>query len=278
MSDLVNATFVNILSNGVRSATFYSDDVPASAYLGMGRVILTAAAQGSGVTLNAKLQQSAGLAVGAAKQTEGGNDYTLNAASGGRTKLAAKFTQSGARTIKEVYLRLKKAGTIASDRTLTVTIAADSSGPSTTLGTAGTVLADTIATAYGWVRFVFSTPVNVANGTAYWIVLECNYSASDTNNVKWEYTTVSGTGNASTYVPTTWTADTNKDFLFFAKQYTFTDVSGAAFAEVGNAAAAEAITVNLDAIQGFIRLVGTVAGGSATGATAAVMLARKQVI
>ena len=54
----------------------------------------------------------------------------------------------------------------------------------------------------------------------------------------------------------------------------WTDITGATFTQVGNAAACQGIPVDLSAAKHYIRAVFTVAGGSATGYTSVIMLAK----
>jgi len=246
-----------------------------SHYLGPAKAILAAEAQGSGVTLNVKFQASDPAALGGSYNETGDTDKALNKETSGKTKIAVQFTQSGARSIKRVALRLKKTGTIASDKLLTLTIETDSSGaPSgTALGTA-TILANSVGATYDWYDFVFTAPVDVANSTVYHLVLTSNYTKSDTNYISWQGLTVASGGNAEDYTP--WADITTLNLLYRVFQYSFADISGAAFTEVGNAAAFEAIHFPVADAKRIVRAVATVAGGTATGNSSCVMLAHKR--
>lgn len=277
--EMSNFAVRGILPNAVRSATAIGADFDVSSAVGQGLCILDAGAQGSGITLNVKLQESAAAVLGAAYQVAGDADSPLNKSTSGKTKIAASFTQSGAKSVKSVTLQLKKAGTIAADKVLTLTIEADSSGPSgTPLATAATVLANSIGSAYESVTFTFSTPVDLADATKYWIVLTSNYTASDTNFINWSQKGLASGGNAATYAPSAWTADATNSLLFYAYQYSFSDVASGALAEVGNAAALKTLAVNLDAVKGVVRGVATVAGGTATGDSSLVLVHRNAVM
>ena len=275
IGDIQNYDVKQVLPLAVRGATYGGPDFDMSHYLGPAKAILAAEAQGSGVTLNVKFQASDPAALGSNYNETGDTDKALNKETSGKTKIAVQFTQSGARSIKRVALRLKKTGTIASDKLLTLTIETDSSGaPSgTALGTA-TILANSVGATYDWYDFVFTAPVDVANSTVYHLVLTSNYTASDTNYISWQGLTVASGGNAEDYTP--WADIATLSLLYRVFQYNFADVSGAAFTEVGNAAAFEAIHFAVGDAKRIVRAVATVAGGTATGNSSCVMLARKR--
>jgi len=275
IGDIQNYDVKQVLPLAVRGATYGGPDFDMSHYLGPAKAILAAEAQGSGVTLNVKFQASDPAALGGSYNETGDTDKALNKETSGKTKIAVQFTQSGARSIKRVALRLKKTGTIASDKLLTLTIETDSSGaPSgTALGTA-TILANSVGATYDWYDFVFTAPVDVANSTVYHLVLTSNYTASDTNYISWQGLTVASGGNAEDYTP--WADIDTLSLLYRVFQYSFADISGAAFTEVGNAAAFEAIHFAVGDAKRIVRAVATVAGGTATGNSSCVMLAHKR--
>lgn len=275
IGDIQNYDVKQVLPLAVRGATYGGPDFDMSHYLGPAKAILAAEAQGSDVTLNVKFQASDPAALGGSYNETGDTDKALNKETSGKTKIAVQFTQSGARSIKRVALRLKKTGTIASDKLLTLTIETDSSGaPSgTALGTA-TILANSVGATYDWYDFVFTAPVDVANSTVYHLVLTSNYTASDTNYISWQGLTVASGGNAEDY--TSWTDITTLNLLYRIFQYNFADIPGAAFTEVGNAAAFEAIHFPVADAKRIVRAVATVAGGTATGNSSCVMLAHKR--
>ncbi len=275
IGDIQNYDVKQVLPLAVRGATYGGPDFDMSHYLGPAKAILAAEAQGSDITLNVKFQASDPAALGGSYNETGDTDKALNKDTSGKTKIAVQFTQSGARSIKRVALRLKKTGTIASDKLLTLTIETDSSGaPSgTALGTA-TILANSVGATYDWYDFVFTAPVDVANSTVYHLVLTSNYTASDTNYISWQGLTVASGGNAEDYTP--WKDITTLNLLYRVFQYSFADISGAAFTEVGNAAAFEAIHFPVADAKRIVRAVATVAGGTATGNSSCVMLAHKR--
>lgn len=266
-------TVVELVPADVRATTYTTNDFDVSKYFGQGKVILSAEAQGSGITNTIKLQDSNLSAASTSITTDGDADWALNKSTGGKTKLAVKFTQAGARQVKYVDLQLKKIGTIASDKVLTVTIESDSSGPDgTPLGTAATVLANSIDDAYQTVRFTFAAPVSLANSTDYWIVITSDYIASDTNYIDWYVTTKTSGGKASAYGGS-WSADALKNPVYTSYQYNFTDITGAAFTAVGNTASCQSLGLELDSVGSAIRTVCTVVGGSSTGAYSVTLIA-----
>jgi len=275
IGDIQNYDVKQVLPLAVRDATYKGPEFDMSHYLGHAKAILDAEAQGSGITLNVKFQASDPAALGSNYNETGDTDKPLNKVASGKTKVAVQFTQSGARSVKRVALKLKKAGTIASDKLLTLTIETDSSGaPSgTALGTA-TILANSVGAAYDWYDFVFTAPVDVANSTVYHLVLTSNYTASDTNYINWHGVTVGSGGNAEDF--TAWADIATLSLLYRIFQYNFADIPGAAFTEVGNAAAFEAIHFPVADAKRIVRAVATVAGGTATGNSSCVMLAHKR--
>ena len=275
IGDIQNYDVKQVLPLAVRGATYGGPDFDMSHYLGHAKAILAAEAQGSGITLNVKFQASDPAALGSNYNETGDTDKPLNKVTSGKTKVAVQFTQSGAHSVKRVALKLKKAGTIASDKILTLTIETDNAGaPSgTALGTA-TILANSVGATYDWYDFVFTAPVDVANSTVYHLVLTSNYTASDTNYISWQGLAVDSGGNAEDFTP--WADIATLSLLYRVFQYNFADVSGAAFTEVGNAAAFEAIHFAVGDAKRIVRAVATVAGGTATGNSSCVMLAHKR--
>jgi hypothetical protein len=266
-----------IFPNAVRAATVFSADFDLIDYMNPGFAILDAIAQGSGITSNIKLQSSPEAIHGSSSYLTTGNaDKDLNIATSGKTKLGVQFTQSGARQIKSIALKLKRVGVITAGKILTLTLNADSTGdPGSVLGTAATVLCSSISTSYGWITFTFATPVDLADATVYHIVLTGNYDASDTLYIAWNALTVSSGGNAEDYAPSAWADVATLNLMYYTMQYNFADITSAAFTEVGNAASAQSKVINVTSGR-FIRAKNTVAGGSATGAISLSLVLRKK--
>jgi hypothetical protein len=270
-------TKLSILSAAVRAATAYGADVDVVGLVGQTMAILDADAQGDGVTLNAKLQSSPALARGYAAITAGDNDIPLRNGASDNVKLAAVFTQAAAGQIKRVALMLKQKGAITAGKKIWITIEADNAGdPSgTPLATSAKLEAAGVAAAYGFVVFTFTVPLDLAAETDYHVVLQGDYDAGATNQIQWRAATVAELGNSMVY-DSAWAAVATNEFELYADQYAFADIAGAAFTEVGNAAAFESLPVDIDAVGDVIRAVATVAGGEATGASSLVLVAEDQ--
>lgn len=270
----------NLLPNGVRAASFTGADFDIRQLIGKAKLIFDAAPQGSGITTSVALQDSPDVALGANFETAGDADLKLNVSTSGKTKQAVRFTQDGDRQIKTIVLKLKQAGAIAAGKKLTLTIEADSSGdPSgAPLGTAGTVLCSAVAATYGWVVFTFTTPVDLTDTDVYWLVLTGDYDASDSNYIAWSVLTVGSDGTVSGFATDTWTPVTTLKGLFYGMEYDFADVSAVTLTPAQTDASFQAVAVPIDGLNTMLRAKGTVAGGSATGATSLTLIGRPQVI
>lgn len=136
-----------------------------------------------------------------------------------REKLGQSFQLSGAASIGSVKLYLAKEG--APTDTLTVKIVNDQSGsPDETPSfeaVALTLDASTLTTSFVWYEFVFDTPPALSGSTTYWIVLETDGTASNTDFVKWgiEITSPSyASGEFRQFNGTAWAADVTGDTIF----------------------------------------------------------------
>lgn len=273
------ATAIALLPADVRAATAIGSLTNIVDYDGNALLVLDAEAQGSGITATVKLQSSPSLAAGTLYQpaAAGTNNIPLRNGAADNVKLAAKFTQAGARSIKEIVLPLRSIGTISSGD-IWLTIEGDSSGPDgSAVGTTVKIAAATIGDAYAGVKFTFATPVELTDTTVYHIVLQGDYSASASNQIQWRTATVASGGNSFVY-DSSWAAVATNSHEYVTYQYAFTDVTGGAFTAVGNAAALQHLHINVSEIGGIVRGVNTVAGGSATGATSLLLIAVPQII
>lgn len=224
---------------------------------------------GTSPTLTTKLQESVNLAQGAVNNVTGATVNKLRAGATTTVKLSQLFTQSGARQIKTVSLRLALVGTITAGKLLTLDIMGDTSGSpnGTSIGTSATVDINTyVGTSYGYVTFTFAKPVDVADATVYHLVLSGDYTASTSNYVSWRSLTVASGGGQNTFDNTNWTAVTTEDFEYYTYQYNFTDVTGGGFTQVTTALTGinQVIKVGqTDVLKPILRGYHTV-GGSAT--------------
>jgi hypothetical protein len=121
-------------------------------------------------------------------------------------KLAQSFTPSVTGSRIRVDLALKKNGSPSGNTW--VTIQADSGGnPSgTALATSNNVDISTWDTISSWIQYDFSTPVNLNASTTYWLVLEGDFTRSDTNYGKWCCNTSNGyAGGVGKQYESSWT-------------------------------------------------------------------------
>jgi len=258
---------LNISPSQSLAATGGGIDVDISAQIKRGRFVFNSLnTAGTAPTHARKLQGSQAPARGLEQSTVGVTDNKLNSGATTNVKLGLAFTQSGARQIKRVALRLKNPGTITSGKKLTLTINTNSAGsPSATvLGTADTVLCSTIGTAYSWVVFNFAKPVDLADATLYHLVLACDYTADATNCIYWRSLTVASSGTVETYNATSWAAVTaTEGFEVYVDQYNFADISGATQTGASDTVTVdESIEVDVDQLPPFVRVYDTIGGSS----------------
>jgi hypothetical protein len=224
---------------------------------------------GTSPTLACKLQSSTGLTRGHEYQTEGTLQWNELRTASTNNEISGSWTQSGARSIKRIALYLKKAGTLAAGKKLTLKIETNTAGsPSGTLvqnGTSNTVDIDTEVSA-GWVVFTFAKPVDVSDATVYHFVLSGDYTAHDDNNVLCASNTVASGGNlnlsddGTTYAG----AVATQTVLAYADQYAFSDITGGTFTTLSTAGNTTVQTLNFHArsLPKIMRLYGTVGGTS----------------
>lgn len=236
--------------------------------------ILNSAAStaGSSVSLAVKMQDSDVTGRGFDNSTGAADvDNDLRDGTASNIELGLQFTQSGARQIKSVWLNLKKKGTITSGKVVTVQVHGDTGGekPDDTLvhaDAAATVETDDIAATYGLVEFALTRPVDLADATAYWIVLEGDYDVSSTNCISLATTTVASGGNFNWH-DADWDATmvTTKKGVAYTEEYNFGDITNATFTAVDELATShQKIDVELPAEKRYIRALATVTGASAS--------------
>lgn len=226
---------------------------------------------GSSTTLDVKMQDSAPVARGTKDDATGAadNDYQLRDASTSNIKFSAIITQSGARQIESVSLKLKKEGTITSGKIVTVRLETDSTGdPSGTLVHADATIdveTDDIAAAYAFVKFTFPRAVDIADTTVYHIVLTGDYTESTSNCITLAVSDVASGGDFNFFDAAWDTQSTVLKVVGYVEEYNFSDISGAAFATVDELTAAfEKIDVELVGKNQFVRALATVAVSSAS--------------
>lgn len=235
-------------------------DVDLSAYKGTAGFILTAkSTAGTTPAAAIKLQSSPPLAKGNAVETGTTAGVALRTATNTAIKLGASFTTAAGSvpSAKTIVLPLKKHATLASG-TITLNLCVDSSGPSTSLGSATFNVAD-LTDAFTGASFTFTTPVQLAAETKYWITIESDYTVDATANLTWRTTTVASGGNASVF-GTGWVASATNNLNFAVFQYVFSDVTNGAFTSVGTTGSIQEITLPIQNFGSVFRAHATITG------------------
>ena len=215
---------------------------------------------GTNPTLDLKLQHSDPLARGYSYLTEGETETKLKTSASTNVKIAATFTQSGAASIKKVALKLKKIGTLAAGKKVTVEVFDDSTGaPGNSLGSTTIDIDSEITTSFSTVTATFATPIDVAKATTYHVVLSADYTASSTNCVVVRSRDVASNGTLQTFDGTNWTSDTTEIVEISVEQFVFSDITGAAFTQV-TGYSRQTKTFCAEAIKRHIRPVATIGG------------------
>lgn len=227
--------------------------------------VVAKSSNGTSPTLDGKWQHANPRVVAESMITVGTTDNKLKAGASTTVKLGAKFTKSGAASIKSVDLQLTKIGTLAAGKLVTVEIYADSSGPTGSALATTTIDIDTlITTSYTMVRAEFATPLDLVDGTVYWIVLTADYTASASNCVEWRSGTVASAGNAATHNGTIWALVATENFEFVVQTLSFTDVTSGSITQVTTTASRQEIKVSMEDIKKHIRFNPTTIGGTST--------------
>ena len=127
----------------------------------------------------------------------GSNATGLRLGAADNILLSASFTPAATEHIKELWLLLKKVGTITSGKVLSVSIQANSAGnpDGTAIGTSANVETDSVLDSAVWVCFSFTDHVQVVKSTVYHAVLTGDYTVSAANYIAWISDTVASGGN-----------------------------------------------------------------------------------
>lgn len=226
---------VRVLQPLSRTASLNSPDLNVSGRLKEAVAVLDIGpVTGTGPLLDVKFQSSSPLERGSLNQIiAGAIDAALRDGAASNLEIAASFAQSGARQAKHIFLMLKRNGTVAAGKVLNVELQADSAGdPSgTALATSLSVAADLIPVTYGWVMFTLATPLDLADGSAYHVVLTGDYDASATDNVSWRANSVASGGNMS-FFDAAWAQTATSDLEAYVEQFNFADVPNGAFPQL----------------------------------------------
>lgn len=251
---------VNLLSLQKISATGGLPDTTVGNYGRFGTLRLKAKSDaGTNPTLVVKVQSSDPVATGYSYLSAGETETKLKTGAATLIRHALTFTQSGARSVKSVSFVMKKIGTIATGKKVTVELQSDNSGsPSGTALGSTTIDIDTeISTAFAYVKATFATPVDLADATVYHFVVTADYDASSSNCVVLRSKTVASGGTQQTY-DSSWTAVATESYEAFVEQYQFTDL--ATFTQVTTAASAQERNVSMEATDAILRAYATIGG------------------
>jgi len=235
-------------------------DVSLAPFKGTVALVLTAKSiAGTTPTAAVKLQSSPAAVTGASVRTGTTAGVALRTDTDTNIKLAASFTTAAGYTpsVKSVMVFLKKHATLESGE-LTISLAADSSGPSTSLNS-GTIDAATLTASFSGYSVTFAKPVQLSASTKYWVTLEGDYTIDATANVTWLTTTVSSGGNASIFTDE-WGASATNNLNFATSDLVFTDVTGGAFETVTTAGSIQQITIPIQNFGSIFRAHATITG------------------
>ena len=133
------------------------------------------------------------------------------------TKLAQGFKVDTAGLLEFVDVKLVKAGAPTGNYWLTIESNSGGVPSGTMLATSDKYDVSRLTTTAGWVRLPFRTPASLSAATQYHLVLQADFTVSVTNHMGWRADTTTASyanGSKAAYDGTTWTADTDDDFLF----------------------------------------------------------------
>lgn len=265
MNHLADLTLANLLPTASRTATTKGADQSLAAGAGMVGFILDSAVPSAGTnpTWAVKIQTS-DIGVGSVNVTTAPDvAIGLRVGATDNIKLALHFTQSGAKSIKNVYLKLKRVGTIGGTDTITLNLYANTgtyAPTGSTLGASANVVPSTIGTEWEWVKFTFSTPVELSASTVYHAELTGAYTQSATNYVALGVATVASGGNLNIYDSSYGGTVATQQGCMKIEQYAFADATGGAFKSVSTAAVQEVLVLNSKLLGSHVRAVGTIGG------------------
>lgn len=158
----------------------------------------------------------AASAIGLNFQVVGTTEIPLRNGAADNVELGGKWTQSAESTLKHVYLRLKRTGTIAAGKKVWIRLVGNNAGvpDGLVLAASAVVDADTMSTSFASVKFTFPQEVTLDAATVYHIVLAGNYDASAANHIKWRSKTVASGGNQEIY-DASWAAVATENFEIY---------------------------------------------------------------
>lgn len=162
------------------------------------------------------------LKVGSLNVRPGGTtEVPLRIGATDNQELAVQWTESGDAYLKEIWLKLKRLGTIASGKVVKIRIESDTAGlpGGTVIGTSEEVAADGISSErFMWVKFTFAVHLQLSKNTLYHAVLEGDYAASPVNHILWQSKTVVSGGNQEVK-DVSWANVATENFAIYAQEY-----------------------------------------------------------
>lgn len=134
-----------------------------------------------------------------------------------RTKLAQGFQVDTAGPLEFIDVKLVKAGSPTGNYWFTIETNSGGVPSGTVLATSDKYDVSRLTTTAGWVRLPFRAPATISAATQYHLVLQGDFTVSAVNHMGWRADTTAATyakGAKAAYDGTTWTTDTDDDFLF----------------------------------------------------------------
>lgn len=134
-----------------------------------------------------------------------------------RTKLAQGFQVDTAGPLEFIDVKLVKVGSPTGNYWFTIETNSGGVPSGTVLATSDKYDVSRLTTTAGWVRLPFRTPATISAATQYHLVLQGDFTVSAVNHMGWRADTTAATyakGAKAAYDGTTWTTDTDDDFLF----------------------------------------------------------------
>lgn len=232
---------------------------------------------GGSDTLDVKLQESDPPSyldqINAYDGTDDGSEKLRDGA-GSNLLFAIPFTPSANITIYSAKLMLSRLGTIAAGKSVWCYIDTDSTGDPAGSAVAGAqnlpnsrkIECTNIPTSIGEQTFFFEDGIDLTASTPYWLLIDGDYTVSAANCIQVHYDTAT---SGCKYYDAAWAVMTNQNLWFRLQYLAFTDIVGAAFAQITegwlNAIdVAERIEVDLQTVKDAIRAHYTVSGGTWT--------------
>lgn len=251
-----------LLPIAARSADAIGPAIDISSYTGAVAVTLNSTAATAG-TLDVTIQTSPAPVPGELNKTDYADGKSLRDSGTENVKLSASWTQAVKAEIAKARIPLRRVGTIADGKTVTLGVHADDSGdPASTALSTASVSATSLSTNFEMVEFDFSASAPTCTATNYHFVLSGDYTASTVNFAEWGFDAVTSGGNGGMY-GTSWEDDATVDFAIQTEQYAFTNYD--AFDQVDtSAASSETINLLSDDLDQYLRVIADVDTGPVT--------------